>query len=188
MGVKEIPSGHNRDVLHSKPRFGSPETEQAWKKKCKVAGNKQTVRIAVAPECSVETVRGVTRKAGEELTPQECGGPVNLEQLERVGVVIHLSEHEWKINNGKARHVVTKAHTSPSGIKDVGDVVEAREYDKDDEPSFQYTNSAGHHVTADPVKHPSGEETLRRLVKAGLIEERKTRAKVQAAIKAARGE
>jgi hypothetical protein len=188
MGVKEIPSGHNRDALFNKPRFGSPETEQEWKKKCKAVREKQKVRIAVAPECVVETVRGVKRCASEELTPQECGGPVNLEQLTKVGAVIYLTAHELKINTGQARHVVLRAHTSPTGIKDVGDVVEAPEYDKADEPSFQYTNAQGHHVTTDPVKYESGEEVLRRLVKSGLIEERKTRAKVQAAIKAARGE
>jgi hypothetical protein len=188
MGVKEIPSGHSQDALFNKPKFGSLEREQEWKKKCKAAREKQKVRIAVAPECAVETVRGVSRKAGEELTVQDCGGLGNAEQLARVGSVIHLSEHELKINTGAARHVVLRAHTSPSGIKDVGDVVESSEYDKADEPSFQYTNAQGHHITTDPVKYESGEEMLRRLVKSGLIEERKTRAKVQAAIKAARGE
>ena len=188
MGIRETPSGHNADALFTKPRFGSKDAEHAWKKKCKAAREKQKVRIAVAPECVVETVRGVKRCAREELTVQDCGGRGNLEQLAKIGVVIRLSEHELKINTGTARNVVLRAHTSPTGIKDVGDVVEAREYDKDDEPAFTYTNSAGHHVTTDPVKHPSGEETLRRLVKAGLIEERKTRAKVQKAIKAARGE
>jgi hypothetical protein len=188
MGIKEAPSGHNADALFTKPRFGSLETEQVWKKKCKSVREKQKERIAVSPECSVTTIGGVVRRAAEELTVQDVGGLMNLERLEKVGVVIHLSEHEWKINNGQARHVVLKAHTSPSGIKDVGDVVEASEYDKADEPSFQYTNSQGHHITAPLVKHPSGEETLLRLVKAGLIEERKRTAAVRKAIKEARGE
>jgi hypothetical protein len=188
MGVLEAPTGQSRDVLFNKPKFGSLEREQEWKKKCKSVRAKQTEKIAVSLECSVTTIGGVVRRAGEELTVQDCGGLGNVEQLAKVGVVIHLSEHELKINTGIARHVVTRAHTSPSGIKDVGDVVEASEYDKADEPSFSYTNAVGHHITTDPVKYESGEEMLRRLVKAGLIEERKTRAKVQAAIRAAKGE
>ena len=188
MGIRETPSGHNADALFTKPRFGSPESEEKWKKKCKAARLKQMWLIAVAPECVVETVRGVKRCASEELSQADCGGLGNLEQLAKIGVVIYLTAHELKINTGQARNVVLRAHTSPTGIKDVGDVVESSEYDKADEPSFQYTNAQGHHVTTNPVKYESGEEVLRRLVKAGLIEERKTRAKVQAAIKAARGE
>jgi hypothetical protein len=188
MGVLEAPTGQSRDVLFNKPKFGSPESEQAWKKKCKSVRAKQTEKIAVSPECSVTTIGGVVRRPGEGLTVQDCGGLGNVEQLAKIGPVIHLSEHEVKINTGQARHVVLKAHTSPTGIKDVGDVVEAPEYDKADEPAFTYTNAQGHHKAAEAIKHPPGEETLRRLVKAGLIEERKTRAKVQAAIKAARGE
>ena len=189
MGIKETPSGHNRDALFTKPRFGSIEAEQAWKKKRKAAREKQKVRIAVAPECSVETVRGVSRKASEELSRAECGGPVNLEQLEKVGVVIHLTESEFKINNGTARHVIgSKAIIGARKIHDVGEVVEASDFDKADEPGFQYTNSQGHHVTAESVKHPAGEETLRRLVKAGFIKELKRRSAVQKAIKEARGD
>jgi hypothetical protein len=188
MGVLEAPTGQSRDVLFNKPRFGSTETEEAWKKACKSVREKQKARIGVSPECSVTTIGGVVRGGREELTAQEVGGLVNLDQLAKIGVVIHLSEHEWKINNGAARHVVLRAHTSPSGIKDVGDVVEASEYDKANEPAFSFTTSQGHHKEAAAVTYPSGEEKLRELVKKGLVEERKTRAKVQAAIKAARGE
>jgi hypothetical protein len=188
MGIKETPSGHNADALFSKPRFGSTDTEEAWKKKCKSVREKQKVRIAVAPECAVETVRGVTRKDGEELTAPELGGLVNLEQLERVGAVIHLTESEFLISTGQARHVIgRKAIIGSKKIHDVGEVVQASDFDKPDEPSFSFTTSEGFHKTAKAIKHPSGEETLRRLVKAGFIKELKTRAKVQAAIKAARG-
>ena len=187
--IKEIPSAHTHDALFSKPKFGSKESEQKWKAKRKTARERQKVRIAVSPECSVETVRGVSRKAGEELSQAEVGGLGNLTQLEKVGVVIHLSDSEFKINNGEARHVIgKKAIIGTKKILDVGEVVSAEDFAKADEPSFQYTNSAGHHVTTNPVKYESGEEVLRRLVKSGLIEERRTRAKVQAAIKAARGE
>jgi hypothetical protein len=189
MGIKETPSGHNADALFSKPRFGSTDTEEAWKKKCKAAREKQKVRIAVSPECSVETVRGVSRKASEELSQAECGGRANLEQLEKVGVVICLTESEFLINTGQAKHVIgRKAIIGAKKIHDVGEVVQASDFDKPDEPSFSFTTSEGFHKEAKAIKHPSGEETLRRLVKAGWIEELKTRAKVQAAIKAARGE
>jgi hypothetical protein len=189
MGISEAPSGHNRDALFTKPRFGSTDTEDAWKKKCKAARVKQKVRIAVAPDCFVETVGGVKRCATEELTQAEVGGRVNLEQLEKVGVVICLSESEFKINNGTARHVIgRKAIIGSKKIHDVGEVVEASDFDRADDPAFSYTNTQGHHKEAEAVTYPSGEETLRRLVKNGFVQEMKTRAAVQKAIKAARGE
>jgi hypothetical protein len=189
MGVLEAPSGHNRDVLFNKPRQGSEDGVEAAKKKNEAAHKTRKERISVADGCSVTTIAGVVRRSGEELTQAEVGGPVNLDQLAKIGVVIHLTESEFLINTGQARHVIgRKAIIGAKKIHDVGEVVQASDFDKPDEPSFSFTTSEGHHKTAEAIKHPSGEETLRRLVKAGWIEERKTRAKVQAAIKAARGE
>jgi hypothetical protein len=190
MGIKERPSGHSADAVFTKPRFGSPDAVEAWEKKCKANRERQKVAIAVSPGCSVETVGGVSRKAGEEVTVQELGGPVNLDQLAKIGVVLHLNEHELKINTGVARHVVLQSHTMPGRrIADVGDVVEASDYHIDDEPERTYADPVTGRITTRPaVEYPSGEEKLRELVKRGFIEERKTRAKVQAAIKAARGE
>jgi hypothetical protein len=189
MGVQEMPSGHNADALWTKPKFGSLESEEKWKKRCKTVREKQKVRIAVAPECSVETVRGVSRKAGEELSQAECGGRANLEQLEKVGVVIHLSESEFLIATGEARHVIgRKAIIGTKKIHDVGEVVQASDFDKADEPSFSFTTSEGFHKTAKAIKHPSGEETLQRLVKRGFIREVKRAAAVRKAIAEAKGE
>ena len=189
MGVLEAPTGQSRDVLFSKPKFGSLESDQAWKKKCKSVRPKQTEKIAVSPECSVTTIGGVVRRAGEELTQAEVGGPVNLDQLAKIGVVIHLTESEFLINTGQAKHVIgRKAIIGAKKIHDVGEVVQPSDFDRPDEPSFSFTNAQGHHKTAEAIKHPSGEETLQRLVKAGWIKELKRTAAVRKAIAEAKGE
>jgi len=155
---------------------------------CDKARKSQKYWIAVAPKCTVTTIGDVVRHGDEELTLAEIGGRGNLDQLERIGVVIHLSESEFKVNNGLAKHVVTRSVTYAGKIHAPGDVVEPEDFVKADEPEFQYTDRNGAHRVSPSRTHPSGEEKLRELVKRGFIEERKRVAAVQKAIKEARGE
>ena len=182
MGIRDI-SPANFIVPYKRPRFGSVEAEEAWKQRNAKRREKQTVIAEVAEACSVETVRGTTLRDGEQVTPADVGGQVNLTRLRSVGAVNMVTANQAKTNAGGFEFTALRSFTHNGRIYDVAEGFSAEELDvPGTEPSQAVT------VDGRIVEHPGrppvdGAKLTEQLVKNGLAERAKLTDKVRQAAK-----
>ena len=111
MGIRDI-SPQDFTAPYKRPRFGSVEAEEAWKKRQADRRAVQKLIAEVAEACSIETVRGTTLRDGEEVTPADVGGQVNLDRLARIGAVNQVSENQAKTNAGGFEFTALRSFTA----------------------------------------------------------------------------
>jgi len=182
MGIREL-EPENFVAPYKRPRFGSAEAEAAWKDRQAKRKAKQTVLAVVAEGCSVETVRGTTLRDGEEVTPADAGGGVNPDRLASVGAVNKVTENEAKTNAGEFEFVAVRSFTYPGGIVGEGEGFDAEQLDRPGTEPSQAVTTQGKIVEHPGRPAVDGAAKAEELVKRGLAERARLRAKVTAAVK-----
>jgi hypothetical protein len=182
MGIRDI-SPENFVAPYKRPRFGSGEAEEAWKQRQADRRAVQTVLAAVAEGCSVETVGGAMLRDGEEVTPADVGGGVNLDRLASVGAVNKVTENEAKSSRGEFEFKFKKAVTHNGKIWDENESFNAPELDVPAEEPVQRIDGQGRVVMTQGRPAVVGAELTEQLIKRGLVERARLRDAVVAKAK-----
>ena len=175
----------------TKPHFisGSRKTDAqiAWEDSCKEARGKSKHEWSVSPSCTVpqDGGNGPTLHAGDKVDPDRIeGGMPTVIRWRRDGYIVETPERVWRTNAGEFEFATVKAFTHGGQIYAPGEGLNGPELDVPGTDGYQALDANTGKIVARQGRPPIvGTELAESLIIRGLIERRRLRDKVTAAVK-----
>lgn len=158
------------------PMFGDQDSAEDYRRKVDAAREKQSVKWAVAPLCTVTTPLGVLHE-GDPIEPKHCYGRRSiLRELAQRGVVIELTDEELvrRVEWTEATHLVNLPGgaliTVNRGSVVHGGPIRAKDFARPAEEAYDRVNPNSGRVTHVEAKpEDDGTRTFNSLIEKGFI-------------------